>query len=296
MKKTTRAPRRPPAATGRGNATGTRRKTARSRKATTAGTKVKTSTSPEIKKTNLKTDLEVRSSTNRKTDARNKVKAAARLERKARATIVAKAEARRSTAVARAEATIRQLKAELAQMRRRVAELQALVETDFLLGIFNRRGFERELSRSIAYMKRYHATGAVIVLDVDRLKPINDSFGHAAGDEVLKAVAATLAKIVRASDVVGRLGGDEFALLLWNLSETDARAKAQALEQAIDELSFRFDGRTVTAGASAGIAILAPQADARRVLEEADRAMYVRKAQRRHETKQDTSRGASIVR
>jgi len=292
MKKTTRAPRRPPAATGRGNATGTRRKTVRSRKATTAGTKVKTSTVPEIK---LKSNLKVRSSTNRKTGTRNKVKAAARLE-KPHATIVAKAEARRSTAVARAEATIRQLKAELAQMRRRVAELQALVETDFLLGIFNRRGFERELSRSIAYMKRYYATGAVIVLDVDRLKPINDSFGHAAGDEVLKAVAATLAKIVRASDVVGRLGGDEFALLLWNLSETDARAKAQALEQAIDELSFRFDGRTVTAGASAGIAILAPQADARRVLEEADRAMYVRKAQRRHETKQDTSRGASIVR
>jgi len=285
MKKTTRAPVRPPAATGRRNATGTRRKIARSRKPAKAGTGVKTSTSPEIK---LKAKLKARSRTNPKTGARNKVRAAAKLEHKARATIVAKAEARRSTAIARAEPTIRQLKAELAQLRRRVAELQALVETDFLLGIFNRRGFERELSRSIAYMKRYHATGAVIVLDVDRLKPINDSFGHAAGDEVLKAVAATLAKIVRASDVVGRLGGDEFALLLWNLSETDARAKAQALEQAIDGLNFCFDGRTVTAGASAGIAILAPQTDARRVLAEADRAMYVRKAQRRHEA----SRGA----
>ena len=123
------------------------------------------------------------------------------------------------------------------------------------------------------------------MLDLDRLKPINDTFGHAAGDEVLKAVAATLEKIVRASDVVGRLGGDEFAVLLWNLSETDARAKAQALEQAIEALSFSFDGRTVTAGASAGLAILGPQTDARRALEEADSAMYVRKAQRRHEGK-----------
>jgi diguanylate cyclase (GGDEF)-like protein len=83
--------------------------------------------------------------------------------------------------------------------------------------------------------------------------------------------------------VVARLGGDEFALLLWNLSETDARAKAAALEQAVDQLSFMFGGRTVSAGASAGVAILDTHADAARALEEADRAMYVRKAQRRHE-------------
>ncbi len=61
-------------------------------------------------------------------------------------------------------------------------------DTDFLLDIPNRRGFERELHRSIAYIKRYHASGALIVLDVDRLKPINDAFGHAAGDQVLKAI------------------------------------------------------------------------------------------------------------
>ena len=155
---------------------------------------------------------------------------------------------------------------------------------DFLLDILNRRGFERELNRSVAYIKRYHASGAVIVLDVDRLKPINDAFGHAAGDQVLKAVVAVLARHLRSSDVIGRLGGDEFALLLWNLSETDARAKAASLEQAIDGLCFTFDGRrTVSAGASAGIAILGPHAEAGRALEEADRAMYVRKAQRRHE-------------
>jgi len=67
------------------------------------------------------------------------------------------------------------------------------------------------------------------VLDVDRLKPINDAFGHAAGDQVLKAIVAVLLRHVRSSDVIGRLGGDEFALLLWNISETDARAKAAAL-------------------------------------------------------------------
>ncbi len=182
-----------------------------------------------------------------------------------------------------AKRTIRRLRAQLAKAQARIEELRASADIDFLLDIPNRRGFERELHRSIAYIKRYHANGALIVLDVDRLKPINDAFGHAAGDQVLKAVVAALSRHVRSSDVVGRLGGDEFALLLWNLSETDAKAKAAALEQAIDQLTFTFRGRIVTAGASAGVAILGPHAEAGRALEQADSAMYVRKAQRRHE-------------
>ena len=181
------------------------------------------------------------------------------------------------------KATIRRLKAQLARTQAQIEELQASADTDFLLGIPNRRGFERELNRAIAYIKRYRAGGALVVLDVDRLKPINDAFGHAAGDQVLKAIVTALLRHVRASDVIGRLGGDEFALLLWNLSETDAHAKAAALEQAIDRLSFVFRGRTVAAGASAGVAVLGTHAEAARALEEADSAMYVRKAQRRHE-------------
>ena len=184
-----------------------------------------------------------------------------------------------------AKPAIRKLRAQLARAQARIDELQASADTDFLLEIPNRRGFERELNRSIAYIKRYQASGALIVLDVDRLKPINDAFGHAAGDQVLKAVVGALLDQVRSSDVIGRLGGDEFALLLWNLSETDARAKAALLEQTIDGLSFVFRGRTVTAGVSAGVTLLGPHAEAGRALEEADRAMYLRKAQRRHETK-----------
>jgi diguanylate cyclase (GGDEF)-like protein len=179
--------------------------------------------------------------------------------------------------------TIRRLKVQLAKAFARIDELESSADTDFLLGIPNRRGFERELNRSIAYIKRYHASGALIVLDVDRLKPINDAYGHAAGDEVLKAIVAVLLRHVRASDVIGRLGGDEFALLLWNLSETDARAKAASLEGAVDGLSFVFRGRKISAGASAGVAILGPHAEMSKALEEADSAMYVRKAQRRHE-------------
>jgi diguanylate cyclase (GGDEF)-like protein len=191
---------------------------------------------------------------------------------------------RQSVAPNEAKLTIRRLRVQLAQALVRIDQLEASADTDFLLDIPNRRGFERELHRAVAYIKRYHASAALIVLDVDRLKPINDAFGHAAGDQVLKAIVAALLRHVRSSDVIGRLGGDEFALLLWNLSETDAHAKAAALEQAIDRLSFVFSGRTVTAGASAGVAVLGVHAEAGRALEEADSAMYVRKAQRRHET------------
>ncbi|WP_316195345.1 GGDEF domain-containing protein [Bradyrhizobium sp. SZCCHNRI3052] len=180
--------------------------------------------------------------------------------------------------------TIRRLKAELATAQARIAELTASAERDFLLDIFNRRGFARELHRSIAFIKRYDATGALIVLDVDRLKPINDTFGHAAGDEVLKAVARVLGEHVRSSDVIGRLGGDEFGVLLWHLSAADARAKATELEQAIDSLTFTFGDQTVRAGASAGIALLDKRVNPVRALEEADRAMYMRKAQRRYES------------
>jgi diguanylate cyclase (GGDEF)-like protein len=218
----------------------------------------------------------------RKTSA-SRSKAAPKRPAKRSARRPARPAPRGASAADDTKATIRGLRSKLKAAERRVADLEAAADTDFLLEIPNRRGFERELTRAIAYMKRYRASGALVVLDVDRLKPINDSFGHAAGDEVLKAIVGTLTRQVRASDVVGRLGGDEFALLLWNLSETDAKAKAAAFEQVIDELSFVFRGQQVTAGASAGVALLGTQSDAGRALEEADAAMYVRKASRRHE-------------
>ena len=178
---------------------------------------------------------------------------------------------------------MRRLRQELAKARAEIEQLKATAETDFLLDILNRRGFERELARSIAFIKRYQASGALLVLDVDRLKPINDAFGHAAGDKVLKAIAQTLSSQVRASDVIGRLGGDEFAVLLWNLSETDARAKAAALEQAIDACVSRSAAARCKPAPPSASRILDSHSEMRTALEQADSAMYVRKAQRRHE-------------
>lgn len=176
---------------------------------------------------------------------------------------------------------VKRLRARLAGARRQIADLKQRADTDILLDIQNRRGFERELRRSLAYVKRYRATAALLYLDVDRLKPINDRHGHAAGDAALKAIAMELIDHVRMSDIVARLGGDEFGILLWNLELADAEKKARALEAAIDMLPLTFRGRTLRLGISAGVTMLDGTDETADVLTRADTAMYRRKLVRR---------------
>ncbi len=183
-------------------------------------------------------------------------------------------------AVVTVDARIRALEAELAAAHIRIAELEVRADRDDLADVFNRRGFLRELHRALAYCGRYGGGIAVLVFDVDLLKPVNDTFGHAAGDAVLRAVAGTVQRHVRASDVVGRIGGDEFAVLLWNVADELLAGKAAMLEQAVDDLRLVFDGREIRAGISVGAAAARPGDEAATVLERADRAMYARKAQR----------------
>ena len=178
------------------------------------------------------------------------------------------------------DARIRALEAELAAAHVRIAELEVRAERDDLVDVFNRRGFLRELHRALAYRERYGGGIAVLMFDVDLLKPVNDTFGHAAGDAVLRAVVETVQRHVRASDVVGRLGGDEFAVLLWNIADEMLAGKAAMLEQAVDELKLIFNGREIRAGISVGAAVAQFGDNAATVLERADRAMYTRKAQR----------------
>ena len=180
-----------------------------------------------------------------------------------------------------AAAAIASLTRRLAQARRRIALLEAHADTDFLLDIPNRRGFERELERSIAYVNRYRASAALLVIDVDRLKPVNDRFGHTAGDYLLKIVVGVLAANIRQSDMLGRLGGDEFGLLLWNLDEKSARAKAAALERAVEKTPCEYRGRRFAPAVSIGVTALGGADSAASIIERADRAMYARKTSRR---------------
>jgi diguanylate cyclase (GGDEF)-like protein len=181
----------------------------------------------------------------------------------------------------RLAAEVETLRAELAAARARVAELEVTADVDPLLDVLNRRGFERELKRSLAHVQRYGTPAALVYLDLDGFKPVNDRHGHAAGDAVLEAVAAALLRQVRGSDVVARLGGDEFAVLLWHIGEANAAAKAETLEAAVGSACVAWDGGMLAVGASAGFAMLGPRDDAAAVLARADRAMYARKAARR---------------
>jgi len=175
---------------------------------------------------------------------------------------------------------LKQTEDELAAARIRIKDLEEMVETDPLLNILNRRGFVRVLTRRLAYVRRYHASIALVFIDLDRFKSINDQYGHLAGDHALKAVAAVISRHVRSSDIVGRFGGDEFTVLLWNLSESAARAKALALEDMIARLEIRHGTEVLSIGASAGVAMLGASDSHDDLIGRADMDMYVRKQQR----------------
>jgi len=176
---------------------------------------------------------------------------------------------------------IERLHAELRVERAKLKELEASAETDALTGVLNRRGFDRELKRAVAYVQRYWTRAALMVVDLDGFKPVNDEHGHAAGDAILKAVAATLTGSLRASDTVARLGGDEFGLILWNLGEGDAAAKARALEIAVTGAVVDWQAAKLSVGASIGFAMLSASDELADVLQKADQAMYARKAARK---------------
>jgi diguanylate cyclase (GGDEF)-like protein len=175
---------------------------------------------------------------------------------------------------------IERLQVALKAEQARAAALETSADTDPLTGLFNRRGFERELKRSLAYVQRYWTRAALFYVDLDGFKPVNDRNGHAAGDAVLQGIAAKLRANIRASDTVARLGGDEFGLILWNLSEADAASKAWALEALIAEATVVWEAETIGVGASIGFAMLAPSDELGEALARADHAMYQRKSAR----------------
>lgn len=107
--------------------------------------------------------------------------------------------------------------------------------TDALTGCLNRRGFEERAAAEIGAMRRHGRPGAVLMLDIDSFKPVNDTFGHAAGDELLCWVAKTVENVVRSADAVGRHGGDEFAVLFPGLHAEAAHASAERIGEALRE-------------------------------------------------------------
>ena len=185
------------------------------------------------------------------------------------------------------------LEAELAEARAKIKQLESRIETDVLLDILNRRGFERELMRAVSQASRYQRSAAAVFIDLDNFKSINDRFGHLGGDATLKAVATAIIQTCRTSDSVARFGGDEFAVLLWDLRECDARAKALILEQTIEAIKMRFASDVGSVGASAGVTMLRRFDSPSKVIARADKDMYVRKLEKKTEKQHQPA--ASVV-
>lgn len=178
-------------------------------------------------------------------------------------------------------AEVERLQADLGKAQRTIAELEARADVDPLLDILNRRGFERELKRSLAYLQRYNGEAVLLFIDLDGFKAVNDRLGHAAGDALLKAVARELVGHVRASDVVARLGGDEFGVLLWNLGAALAAGKAHSLERLIETVTVAHGEARIAVGASVGLVPLVAGAAPEQMIDAADKAMYARKNERK---------------
>jgi diguanylate cyclase (GGDEF)-like protein len=169
------------------------------------------------------------------------------------------------------------LRAEVRRLKARVLEAEAAADEDPLTAARNRRAFIRELTRTLGMVRRYGAPAALIYLDLDDFKHVNDRFGHAAGDAALRAVAERLRAHVRESDVVGRLGGDEFAVLLLQADRRAGEAKAAALAGVIEAEPVRAGEHEVDLRVSYGVRELAAGMAPETALAEADAAMFVMK-------------------
>ena len=164
---------------------------------------------------------------------------------------------------------------DITERKRAEQQLQYLADHDVLTGLYNRRRFGEELSQQIAICERLHVTSALLVLDIDNFKFINDALGHQAGDELIRSLASQLKGRVRRTDIVARLGGDEFALLLTGTGTDAAIELAEELLAMVRSNRVLARDKPVQVTTSIGIAMLdAQNLTTEQLLMEADVAMY----------------------
>lgn len=169
------------------------------------------------------------------------------------------------------------LKQEVAQLGARVAELDRLAHEDTLVPLSNRRGLARALGETIARHRRHSTPAAVLFVDLNGLKRLNDAFGHAGGDAALVHVAERLRDGTRGNDCVARIGGDEFCVLLDHAGEAEALETAERLVDAIGADELIFDGEPMPLSVAIGVTTVEKDDTVETVIARADAAMYRRK-------------------
>lgn len=169
------------------------------------------------------------------------------------------------------------LRRELQATRNRLDEAEKNADQDQLLPLLNRRAFVRELTRYIAFAGRYGTPASLIYFDLNGFKAINDSYGHAGGDAVLKNFAGVLSDNVRDSDCVGRLGGDEFGVLLSHADQAQAHKKADILAEKLRAAPTSWASKSIPVSFAYGAFELKSGDDADLAIARADEAMYAHK-------------------
>jgi len=166
-------------------------------------------------------------------------------------------------------------------------EMRALATFDSLTGLLGRRAFFHDAKSFIDFAEREQITFSVIALDIDKFKNINDSYGHAAGDDVLRHFANTIKTITRKGDLIGRTGGEEFALLLPNTSEDIAYTLSERLHSAIRESVINHEDSSIKYTVSMGlISVLPKKSDnIENILKQADQSLYIAKEKGRNHTR-----------
>ena len=173
---------------------------------------------------------------------------------------------------------IARLRAEVSRLESRVEELDRLAHRDPLVPLFNRRGMLRELETMIARHDRHGSPAAVLFVDLNDLKLLNDQYGHMGGDAALVTVAEKLIEGTRTNDCVARLGGDEFCVLLDHADEKSALETAQRLVTIIANGECLFEGSPLALSVAIGVTLIEKGDTPATVLARADKAMYRVKA------------------
>jgi len=156
-------------------------------------------------------------------------------------------------------------------------QLELLVQMDPLTEALNRHAFHSLLRRPESGTDNTATSGSVAVLDIDNLKPINDTLGHTVGDKAIRAVARAMRSLVRADDMLFRWGGDEFLVLMFKLPQPDAARRLEKLNKILDENCERWIGEPVKVTVSFGVAGFTSLTDLGQAIEQADKAMYAQR-------------------
>lgn len=173
------------------------------------------------------------------------------------------------------------LRQEVSRLKARLTQAEILADQDPLTPALNRRALMRELERIRTFSHRYGSPAALVYIDLDDFKSVNDRFGHAAGDEALRAVADRLRSQMSGPDLVARVGGDEFAVVFGQVTLAGAEARARSLARSLEAAPVRFGEWSAPIHVSFGVSEITPDLEPEEVVARADAAMYARRRERR---------------